>query len=57
MRALDVNPSTCAWWYAKHIDAGKLKVKVAQRYPIEQAGAAQEEVLAGHAGGKVVLTI
>ena len=42
---------------AEHIDAGKLKVKVAQRYPLEQAGAAQEEVLAGHAGGKVVLTI
>lgn len=42
---------------AQLIDGGKLKVQVAKTLPLEQAGAAQEEVLGGHAGGKIVLTI
>jgi NADPH:quinone reductase-like Zn-dependent oxidoreductase len=42
---------------AELIDAGKLRVKVAQTLPLEQAGRAHDIVIDGHAGGKVVLTM
>ena len=42
---------------AELMDAGKLKVKVAKEYKLEDVGAAQDEVIAGHAGGKVILLI
>jgi NADPH:quinone reductase-like Zn-dependent oxidoreductase len=35
----------------------KLRLKVAQQMPLEEVGKAQELVIEGHAGGKVVLTI
>jgi NADPH:quinone reductase-like Zn-dependent oxidoreductase len=39
------------------IDAGKIVMKVALELPLEEAGKAQDIVIDGHAGGKVVLTI
>lgn len=42
---------------AELIDGGKVKLTVAQRFPLEEAGKAQDLVIEGHAGGKVVLTI
>ena len=39
------------------IDAGKLKVKVAREFPLEEATAALNEVMASHAGGKVILVV
>ena len=39
------------------IDAGKLKIKVAREYPLEEATAALNEVMASHAGGKVILVV
>ena len=41
----------------KLINEKKLSMKVARSLPLEQAGAAHDEVIAGHAGGKVVLLI
>lgn len=41
----------------EHIDAGSLQVKVAKQYPLDAAGQAHEEVIAGHAGGKLVLVV
>lgn len=37
--------------------AGKLVVRVAAKHPLEEAGAAHEQVITGKAGGKVVLTM
>lgn len=42
---------------AELIDSGKVKVTVAQRFPLEQVGKAHTIVGGGHAGGKVVLTM
>jgi len=42
---------------AELMDAGKLQVKVAKEYALEEVGAAQDEVIAGHAGGKVILVL
>ena len=42
---------------AAMIDAGELKVHIAKVMTLEEAGAAQDIVIDGHAGGKVVLTI
>jgi hypothetical protein len=39
------------------IDAGKLKIKVAHEFPLEQATAALNEVMASHSGGKVILVV
>lgn len=38
--------------FAKLINEGKLKVKVAQTLPLEQAGKGHDIVIDGHAGGK-----
>lgn len=42
---------------AKLFDEKKLSMLVAREFPLEEAGAAQELVITGHAGGKVILTI
>ena len=36
---------------------GKLKIKIAKEYPLEDAGLAHDLVINGHAGGKVILII
>jgi NADPH:quinone reductase-like Zn-dependent oxidoreductase len=38
------------------VDDGKLKVSVVSTYPMQEAAAAFGESMAGHAGGKIVLT-
>jgi len=39
------------------MDAGQLRVKVALEMPLEKAGEAQDVVIDGHAGGKVLLIV
>lgn len=38
-------------------EAGRLKVRVRRRYPMEEAAAAHRELEAGHGGGKLVLDL
>ena len=38
------------------VDDGKLKINVVSTYPMQEAAAAFGESMAGHAGGKIVLT-
>ena len=42
---------------AELMDAGKLSVKVAKEHRLEEVGAAQDECIAGHAGGKIILLL
>ena len=42
---------------AELFDSGKLTIKIAKELPLENAGAAHDLVIDGHAGGKVILVI
>jgi NADPH:quinone reductase-like Zn-dependent oxidoreductase len=38
-------------------EAGKLSVRVARSFPLDQAADAQRLLAEGHSGGKIVLTV
>lgn len=42
---------------SEFFDAGKLSIKIAKEFPLEQAGQAHDLVIDGHAGGKLLLII